>query len=78
MSDVNGELANLWRELLKIDEVTADTDFFDAGGTSIVAVYLAAEIQEKFGAAVDAVDVVRHPRFAELAGLLEEKLATKA
>lgn len=78
MSDVNVQLANLWRELLKTEEVTGDTDFFDAGGTSIVAVYLAAEIQERFGAEVDALDVVQHPRYADLAALLEEKLASTA
>ncbi|MEU4895151.1 acyl carrier protein [Streptomyces sp. NPDC044780] len=78
MSDLKVTLADLWRELLKIEEVTEDTDFFDAGGTSIVAVYLAAEIQERFGAAVDAVDVVTYPRFADLSGLVEEKLAGTA
>ncbi|MEK8174889.1 acyl carrier protein [Streptomyces sp. M19] len=75
MSDVHGKLADLWIELLKSEEVTADTDFFESGGTSIVAVYLAAEIQEAFHVPVDAIEVVSHPRFGDLTALVGERLA---
>lgn len=78
MSDVNTELATVWSELLKTDEVTADADFFANGGTSIVAVHFAALVQEKFGIAVDAIEVVAHPRFADIAALVQERVAAAA
>jgi acyl carrier protein len=74
VSDANRRLADLWTELLEMEEVNDDTDFFASGGTSILAVYMAAEIQETFEVAIDAIEVVSHPRFGDLAVLVGERL----
>ncbi|MFD5463741.1 phosphopantetheine-binding protein [Kitasatospora sp. NPDC127059] len=73
--DLNSQLAAIWTELLKCDEVTAGTDFFECGGTSIVAVYLAADIQEKLQVTVDAIEIVSHRKFGDLVVLVAERHA---
>ncbi|MGW1178790.1 phosphopantetheine-binding protein [Kitasatospora sp. NPDC002543] len=78
MAELNGRLAALWTELPRCEEVTADTDFFTCGGTSIVAVYLAAEIQENLRVEVDAAEVITHPTFGALASLVNERLLEEA
>ncbi|MFD4831251.1 acyl carrier protein [Streptomyces uncialis] len=77
MHDVDSKLAQMWDQLLKSGEITPDSDFFACGGTSIVAVYLAAEIQETFQVAVDAVEVVQYPAFGDLVALVRERLAAR-
>ncbi|MER5527200.1 phosphopantetheine-binding protein [Streptomyces sp. NPDC002677] len=74
MSEVNERLASLWRELLTCADASADADFFDLGGTSIAAVYLAAMIQETFGVAVDAIEVVTLRTFGQLSKAVSARL----
>jgi acyl carrier protein len=68
-------LGAMWSELLDCDHATEDSDFFECGGTSILAVHLAASIQEEFGVPVDAVEVVVERRFGRIAGLVGERRA---
>lgn len=75
MTDVAEQLRTLWTGVLPDGEVTDDSDFLESGGSSIDAVYLAAGIQETFGVAVDAIEVVSHPRFADLSELVGARLA---
>jgi acyl transferase domain-containing protein len=46
--DVEPVLRQLWQRLLGLDEVDANTDFFDSGGHSLQAVRLFAEIRKQF------------------------------
>jgi acyl carrier protein len=75
MGDVDSVLAVMWRGLLELDDVTAESDFIDCGGTSILAVHLAALIQEKFAVSLDAIDVVVLRRFDSISRSIQEKLA---
>lgn len=47
-SDVEALLESWWRELLMVDHISADDDFFDLGGDSIIAVQLFRKINAKF------------------------------
>lgn len=71
--DVRNKLTALWGEILD-SEINDDSDFFECGGTSIDAVYLAAGIQESFGVAVDAIEVVIVRKFHDLASLISSRL----
>lgn len=75
MGDVDRVLAAMWRELLEIDDVAADSDFIECGGTSVLAVHLAALVQEKFAVSLDAIDVVVLRRFDSISRGIQEKLA---
>ena len=39
--------AQAWKEVFQVEEVSDDTDFFDAGGDSILAVQWAAGLIQK-------------------------------
>jgi acyl carrier protein len=45
-------LAGLWAEVIGVDQVGADDDFFDLGGNSLVAVQLVARMSQKLRAEV--------------------------
>jgi acyl transferase domain-containing protein/thioesterase domain-containing protein/acyl carrier protein len=46
--DVEQVLVGLWQSLLGLDHADASTDFFDAGGHSLLAVRLFTEIRKRF------------------------------
>ncbi|MFE2407683.1 amino acid adenylation domain-containing protein [Kitasatospora sp. NPDC059408] len=60
-------LARVWAEILKVDRVGMEDDFFDLGGDSIRAVQIAFRVQRGLGIALRPVDVQLHPTVAELA-----------
>jgi len=71
-------LAKLWSDVLGGAEATPEADFFDCGGTSMEAVYLAAAVQEDLGIAVDAVAVVVLRAFGRIAELVEQRAGEPA
>ncbi len=46
-------IADLWRELLKLDRVHAEDNFFDLGGHSLLALRVVAQIEKQTGARLD-------------------------
>ncbi|WP_328584779.1 non-ribosomal peptide synthetase [Streptomyces sp. NBC_00370] len=68
-TDTERTLARIWAEVLKVDRVGIEDDFFDLGGDSIRAVQIAFRAQRELGLALKPVDVQIHPTVAELAGI---------
>ena len=60
-----------WKEVFHVDEVTDETDFFMAGGDSIMAVQLPAWLIQK-GIKLEMTDIFSSPTFGELAKKLKE------
>lgn len=48
-TELEVRVAAIWVELLKLERVTLDEDFFDLGGHSLLAVQLLARLHEEFG-----------------------------
>jgi amino acid adenylation domain-containing protein len=49
LSGTERRLAEIWRLLLKLDTVSSNDDFFEAGGHSLTAVNLILRIEQEFG-----------------------------
>jgi amino acid adenylation domain-containing protein len=47
-------IAELWRELLKVDRVSADDNFFELGGHSLLTLRVAAAVDKRTGWRMDA------------------------
>ncbi len=60
-------LAEIWRELLGIETVKANDNFFDLGGDSLVASTLMARIEAKFKRKFPLSLLVQHETLGELA-----------
>ncbi len=63
-------LRALFSELLEIDDVGMNDDFFDLGGESLMAMRLVARIEERTGTRLSLRDVFDWPSPAELASRL--------
>ena len=69
------QLADLWCELLQINEVGIDDSFFDLGGNSLSVVHMARLFHRRHGREIPPVEVFQHPTIAQLARLLDDSQA---
>ncbi|WP_280299650.1 amino acid adenylation domain-containing protein [Nocardia neocaledoniensis] len=65
-------VAALFAELLGVEAVGADDDFFRLGGNSLIATRAIARLQASFGVRVDVRDFFDSPTVAVLARLIED------
>ncbi|HET7460820.1 MAG TPA: amino acid adenylation domain-containing protein [Longimicrobium sp.] len=71
-TDTEGELAELWRQLLGVERVGARDSFFAVGGHSLLAMQLASRLQQHFGAELPLRALFDHPRLAEMAARIDQ------
>lgn len=69
------DVATLMQELLQTDDIAVDDNFFDVGGSSVLALRLLLELDKRHGVALSLLDVMHSPtpeglarRAATLAG----------
>jgi amino acid adenylation domain-containing protein len=60
-------LAALWREVLGRSVVSATSNFFDLGGTSLLGMRLVAQVRARLGSQIELYDLFRHPTVRALA-----------
>jgi acyl-CoA synthetase (AMP-forming)/AMP-acid ligase II/thioesterase domain-containing protein len=68
---VERRLVELWREILDVDEVETDDDFFAAGGDSLLAAEVVSRLQEEGWPELSLTVLVWAPTIAKLAAELE-------
>jgi amino acid adenylation domain-containing protein len=66
-------LAAIWSELLGVEVLRRDTDFFRLGGHSLIAMRLAGRIRKEFGLTVSLPDFYRDGRLDRLATRIDAK-----
>ncbi len=67
-----GRLATLWREMLKVDALPANANFFEVGGHSLMAVQLMERIEQEFGRKLPLSALLEAPTLDSLGRLLGE------
>ena len=68
---VEQQLAQVWCELLQVDEVGIDDSFFDLGGNSLAAVRMANLFRQRFSRELPLVKVFQYPTISQLCAFLE-------
>ena len=66
-------LANLWAEVLQLEQISIHDNFFELGGNSLKVIVLLNRIQEKCNKNLQMVDLFKSPTIAELVMCLPEK-----
>ncbi|WP_084646991.1 hybrid non-ribosomal peptide synthetase/type I polyketide synthase [Mesorhizobium sp. WSM2561] len=64
------ELAEIWKDVLKLDSVGVEDNFFDVGGHSLAIVQVQARIHDRFGIDCKILDLFEHPTLGTLAAHL--------
>jgi iturin family lipopeptide synthetase A/iturin family lipopeptide synthetase C/tyrocidine synthetase-3 len=69
-TEIEIALARIWTDLLKVDTIGINDDFFDLGGHSLLAIRLLARIEEAFGRGLPLAALLQAPTVKRLAALL--------
>jgi amino acid adenylation domain-containing protein len=67
-------LAEIWREVLRVEEVSADANFFELGGHSLLVAQLASRVRGVFGVDLPLRAIFEAPTLAVLAGRIDSML----
>jgi len=70
-------LATIWRDLLRLDAVGVDDDFFSLGGHSLSATRTIAQLQQMLNLRLPLHIVMEHPRLGELAAVIDHLLMAR-
>lgn len=71
--DTTGQLTRMWQELLGVDSIGPDQNYFDLGGDSSLAVGLFAQIEKEFGVKLPLATLFESPTIRELAQVLSQE-----
>ncbi|RYG37470.1 MAG: SDR family NAD(P)-dependent oxidoreductase, partial [Burkholderiales bacterium] len=76
-TDVQTDLAGIWSELLGVEQVGLDDDFFQLGGHSLLATRLLARVNTRFGVRLALRDVFDARTLGGVADLIGASLAKR-
>ena len=74
--DTENQLAGIWRELLGLESIGFDQNYFDLGGDSSLAVRMFAEIEKVFQVKLPLATLYETPTIEELARVLRGEAST--
>jgi thioesterase domain-containing protein/acyl carrier protein len=72
VEEVEGAIAGWWRDLLGVEEIGLDDDFFDLGGHSLVGVRLFAKIKKTYQVDLDLAVLFESRTVRQLAGVVRK------
>ncbi len=58
---LESEIAGIWQEILGMQDVAPDDDFFELGGTSLHAARVVTKTRAAFGVKLSAQTLFEHP-----------------
>jgi FkbH-like protein len=71
-NEVEAALAKIWADLLRFEQVGVQDNFFNLGGTSLLAVDLFTQIEHRFGKKLPLTTLIQAPTLEQLARLLTD------
>jgi acyl carrier protein len=73
-TELEHAVAEAWRDVLGLEQVGVEDDFFEFGGDSLTATQVAARLSRSFALDVSVRDIFDARSVARLAGAVEERL----
>src|SRR5260370_3272382 len=75
-NEMEAKLADMWQELLQVEQVGIEQNFFELGGHSLLALQMMARIRHTFEVELQVRSVFEAPTIAALGLELEKAQAT--
>lgn len=68
---LTGKLIEIWRDVLEIQEINIDDNFFEIGGHSLLATRIISKVKTELGTQISVPDVFNYPTIKEMVYLIE-------
>jgi len=66
-SQLEEQIASIWSQVLGVEGISVDANFFDAGGHSLLLVRVQSKLKQIFNTSLSVVDLFLHPTISALA-----------
>jgi len=70
MTATERRLADIWRQVLNVEMVQRDSNFYDLGGDSLLAMRVLARVRRAFGISLSVRKLLGRPTLAEFATVI--------
>jgi amino acid adenylation domain-containing protein len=70
-TEVEKTIASIWQDLLELESVGLEDNFFDVGGNSLHLIQLERKLRETFGPKISILDLFKNPTVSSLAEYLQ-------
>lgn len=77
-SDLDFQLADLWSEVLQVQAIGSEDDFFEMGGHSLLGTQLIAKVRDVFNVKLTLADLFAHPTLQSFSSFLGEEIAANS
>ncbi|HEX8352380.1 MAG TPA: phosphopantetheine-binding protein, partial [Pyrinomonadaceae bacterium] len=74
---VEAQMAHIWQEVLRLEQVGIDDNFFELGGHSLLATQLTSRLRDSFEVELPLRNIFESPTIAELSLTIERALRTQ-
>lgn len=76
-TEIRTKLKTIWEELLKLDCIEDQDDFFELGGNSLLAIRLVAKIENNLEITIDLSEILQYSNFKEQLNFMITKIEPK-
>lgn len=70
-SETEISLVEIWKEILKLETVGIEDNFFDLGGNSLTLVEMHAKVDKQYPETVSVADIFAHPTISRLGKMID-------
>jgi amino acid adenylation domain-containing protein len=77
-TEVENMIAEVWREVLRLEQFGIDQNFFEAGGDSITVYLVHKKLMAKFAAELSIMDLFRYPTIRSLGAYVTNNKSSNA
>ena len=71
--EIEYQLIKIWQDVLQIEDVYVNDDFFNRGGHSLLVIKLVSKLGEKFGKEIKVSTLIKNPTLEGIACLIRDK-----
>ena len=76
-TEIEKRLLNIWKDLLKLENISINNNFFDIGGNSLLAIKLANLISKEFNITLKILAIFEHPTIKSLSQFISKGESAK-
>jgi len=70
-SEIELQMAEIWKGLLNIEQITVHYNFFDLGGHSLMALLIISAMRKQLYTEIEIIELLNHPNIFELSRIIE-------